>query len=45
MPSAQPSKQRVTSGNWLEDQGYHLGLVMHTWLALQAHRVSITNHR
>jgi hypothetical protein len=44
-PSARPSKQRVTSGNRLKGQGYHLGPVMHTWLALQARRVSITSHR
>jgi hypothetical protein len=44
MPSARPSKQRVTSGNRLEGQGYHLRPVMHTWLALQARRVSITSH-
>jgi hypothetical protein len=44
-PSARPSKQRVTSGNRLEGQGYHLGPVMHTWLALRARRVSITSHK
>ena len=28
----------VTLGNRLEGQGYHLWLVMHTWLALRARR-------
>jgi hypothetical protein len=43
--AARPSKQRVTSGNRLEGHGYHLGPVLHTWLALRACRVSITSHR
>ena len=42
---ARPSKQKVTSGNRLEGEGYRLGPVMLTWLALRARRVSITSHR